>query len=82
VLEIVVRFFLIPDNEVRVPSKMTLKHWQSIMRDIVYWINIDAASRAHHLQTISDETVAGGVSLLGAGLRLSSGAGKWQDVII
>ena len=66
VLEIVVRFFF-PDKEVRVPSKTTLEHWRSIMRDIVYWINIDAASRAHHLQTISDETVAGGVSLLGTG---------------
>ena len=48
VMEIMLRFFS-PDAVVRVPSVTTLEHWRIIMRDIVYWINIDAANKAHHL---------------------------------
>ena len=60
----------------------TLEQWRIIIRDIVYWVNIDAASKAYHLQTITDETVAGGVSILGTGLRITDCKGHCQDVII
>jgi hypothetical protein len=82
VMETLMRF-MSPNNALRVPTVTTLEHWRIIMRDIVYWVNnIDAASKAYHLQTITDETVAGGVSLLGTGLRRTDCKGHCQDVII